>query len=106
MLDPSARHVYLDALRPPPDFQLDRAVATTFSLDLLTLLAAPLSFALFECDHAEQALANPIAVLEALRRATGKFTVFCQRGRISVPRFEKLLFGYLEPVGHAAVPGG
>ena len=38
MLDPEARYIYLNELKPPAGYVLDRAVATTFSLDLLTLL--------------------------------------------------------------------
>ena len=70
MLEPNTRHLYLDALRPPEGYQLDRAVATTFSLDLLTLLMAPLSFAMFECESKDEALQNPYALLQALKRAT------------------------------------
>lgn len=53
MLDPNSRRLYLEALQSPEGYRLDRAVATTFSLDLLTLLMAPLSFAMFECEHSE-----------------------------------------------------
>ena len=36
MLAPDNRALLLDALRPPPGYSLDRAVATTFTLDLET----------------------------------------------------------------------
>jgi hypothetical protein len=98
MLDPNNRHVYLEALQPPAGYGLDRAVATTFSLDLLTLLMAPLSFAMFECERADQALKDPIALLEALRQTTGKLAVFCQKGRIAIPSANQLLYSYLEPM--------
>ncbi|MCL6558110.1 MAG: phospholipase D family protein, partial [Firmicutes bacterium] len=96
MLSPNERHLYMEALKPPAGYFFDRGVATTFSLDLITLLVAPLSFALFECKEEKEFIANPIAVLEALRRAAGKLAVFCQRGRISIPSTGSLLYSYLE----------
>ena len=98
MLDPNARLVYLDELCPPDDYFLDCAIATTYSLDLLSLLMAPLAMALQDCRSQEAALADPIAVLEALQRTTGRFAVFCQQGRIPVPSTDSLLYSYLEKV--------
>ena len=45
MLAPDSRELLLDALRPPTGCSLDRAVATTFTLDLETALTVPLAFA-------------------------------------------------------------
>ena len=98
MLDPTARHLFLEKLRPPTECRLDYAVATTYSLDLLTLLTVPLSSAMFECDSADQALRDPTALLEALERMTGRLSIFCQRGRIAVPSAQQVLFSYLEPM--------
>jgi hypothetical protein len=98
MLEPNSRQIYLEELRPPAGYVMDRAVATTFSLDLLTLLMAPLSMALQECRAREEALQDPIAVLEALRQTTDRLVVFCQQDRIAVPSKDALLFRYLEPV--------
>ena len=47
MLAPDNRALLLDALRPPPGCSLDRAVATTFTLDLETALMVPLALAGF-----------------------------------------------------------
>lgn len=98
MLEPSARYLYLEALRPPEGYVLDRAVATTFSLDLLTLLMAPLSFAMFECESKDRALQNPLALLDSLQQAAQKVSVFCQKGRIAVPSTHQVLYSYLEPM--------
>lgn len=102
-LDPNVRRIYLDELRPPPGYVVERAIGTTYSLDLLALLAVPLSMACFEC-RASDVLRDPIAVLEALRRSTGKVTVFSQQGRLHVPRQLSLLFSYLEAVVVEARP--
>lgn len=102
-LDPNVRRIYLDELRPPPGYVVDRAIGTTYSLDLLALLAVPLSMACFEC-RANDVLRDPIAVLEALRRSTGKVSLFSQQGRLQVPRQLSLLFSYLEAVVVEARP--
>lgn len=99
MLTPGSRHVYLDALRPPTGFSLDRAVGTTFSLDLETLLAVPLGFAMLDWEDHKGALArDPVALLHALRRCADRVTVFCQAGRIAAPARHHPLFAHLEPM--------
>jgi len=96
MLDPNERTLYLDALRPPSGYKLDQALATTYSLDLLTLLTVPLSFAKFELKKKDEIINNPVTILEALQRSSGKFHVFCQNGNIKVPTSPNSLFYYLE----------
>ena len=98
MFDPDARLIYLQELQPPPGYRLDRAVGTTFSLDLLALLMAPLSMALQQARRGEEILRDPVALLEALKRTAGRITVFCQRGRIAIPKDQAPLYSYLEPI--------
>lgn len=97
-LNPYARNIYLEDLRPPESFVFDRGIATTFSLDLLTLLMVPLSMVLFESNSKDEILKDPIGVLEALRQTSDKLGIFCQQGRISVPRNDSLLYSYLERI--------
>lgn len=98
MLEPDERVHLMELLRPPVGCQLDLAVGTTFSLDLLSALLLPLSFAFFdwERDDGEPA-ADPLALLEALRRYRDRFTVFCQSGQISLPAKYPPLITFLEP---------
>jgi len=96
MLDPKDRQLYIRALQPPSGYNLDRALATTYTLNLLTLLAVPLSFARFDLKTKDKILEEPISILEAVRRIAGKFHVFCQNGGIKVPSFANPLFQYLE----------
>ena len=42
-LDPETRVLYGDSLQPPPGYVFDAAIATTFSLDFETALAAPVN---------------------------------------------------------------
>lgn len=99
LLDPDARTVYLSALRPPMGYTLDRAIGTTYSLDLMTLLAVPLAFALFDRAEAkDDLLKDPVLLLEALRRYAGRTTVFCNVGQIGTPSGQHPLFIALEPM--------
>jgi len=96
MLSTDQRELLLDALRPPQGYRLDRGIGTTFTLDLLTLLIAPLSMAFLEVADTAQALENPLLLLEALRRCANRITVFCQAGRIAIPPPDNLLYSFLE----------
>ncbi len=101
MLEPRARRLLLDALRPPDGYALGHAVGTTYSLDLLALLVAPLAFSMFEVDD-DEGRADPLALFAALRRHAGRVTLFCEAGRIAVPARSQPLFGYLEEAVYEA----
>ena len=90
MLEPGHRLLYLEELRPPEGYQLDRAIATTYSLDLLSLLMAPLSMVLYESQSKDEIIKDPLAALEAIKRSTGRIGLFCHKGRISVPKDQQL----------------
>ena len=97
MLEPQDRRLLFESLRPPAGYTLDRAVGTTFSLDLLALLAVPLAFTMFDRqDDGGSRIADPLALLEAVRRHADRITVFCQAGQTYVPRRSEALYGYLE----------
>jgi len=98
MLQPDERMHLLELLRPPSGCQLDLAVGTTFSLDLISALMLPLAFAFFDWEKPDGELAaDPLALLEALRRYRDRFTVFCQSGQIRLPGTYPLLVTFLEP---------
>ena len=97
MLEPESRLLLLDALRPPPGYSFDRAVGTTFTLDLVALLITPVAFALFDVESDDgRVAANPIAVLESVRRFADRITVFTQAGQIKVPPAFRAAYAYLE----------
>lgn len=110
MLDPSQRRHLVDALRPPPGHELDLAIGTTYSLDLLALLTAPLAFTFFDYEGEDGQHAgniDPLALLEALRRYAERILICCDAGRITVPRTAQLLFSTLEPcVYEVGAPNG
>jgi len=97
MLAPDDRRTLLEALRPPAGYQLDRAIGTTFSLDLQALLLAPLAFTLFGWQDSSNATgADPLALLQAVRSYAERIHIFCQAGQIAIPRPNQLLLAYLE----------
>ena len=97
MLRTRERTLLLDSLRPPTGYRLRRAVGTSFTLDLMALLTAPLAFTFFDAhDEGGAPVTDPVALLEALRRHAEKITLFCQAGAISVPRPEQKLLAYIE----------
>ena len=94
MLSPEERAVLREQLKPAPGDHLEIAVATTFTLDLTAALVAPLSFASFDIAGA----ADPVAVLEAVRSAADRVTVFSQLGEVRVPSTASDLMSFLEPM--------
>lgn len=98
MLDPQEnRRQLFDALRPPDGYQLDQAIGTTYSLDLLALLTVPLAYTFWGGeDEQGQLTQDPLALLHGLRQTADRLTLFCQAGQISVPKANQRLFAYLE----------
>lgn len=103
MLDPRDRGALLEALRPPPGYVVDSAIATTYSLDLLALLTAPLAFSLFDrlavrADDREGGAGrlDSFALLHAVRKHAERLVVFCQAGCIGRPKSYRQLLTYLE----------
>ncbi len=103
MLNPDSRTLFHEALRPPDGFELDAAIATTYSLDLTAMLLAPLAFARLDGftrpigeGQSQSESIDPFALLKTIRTFAERTTVFCQSGQISVPRGYQRLFAYLE----------
>jgi hypothetical protein len=97
MLEPQNRQMLLEALRPPDGFHLDRAIGTTYTLDLLALLTTPLAFTFFDWSTETSPLGlDPLLVLAAIRQNTERITIFCQAGRIQIPKRDQKLMPYLE----------
>ena len=96
MLEPDSRAVLTEQLRPPTGFRLNQAVATTFTLDLISALSIPLAFA----SHRLRESDSPIAILDAVRRESDRIDVFAQAGQISAPSNALDLVAFLEPMIH------
>lgn len=97
MLEPQTRRLLLESLSPPDGYELNCAVGTTFSLDLLALLSVPLAFTFSDWEDSEgQPTDDNLALLESIKRHAGRISIFCQAGQISVPKKDQRLFAYLE----------
>lgn len=96
MLELDQRRLFLEALKPPAGYEFDRGIGTTFTLDLTALLITPLSLALLDHGDETESLADPLLLLESLRRFSDRITLFCQAGRISIPKKFNHLYHYLE----------
>ncbi len=102
MLDPNTRNLYTSLLTPPPGFVLDQALATTYSLDIQTMLTIPVHLSLLGAERHE----DGIAVYEAVRRTMDRVTVYLQRGQIHAPQQGNSLYGLLEPCMVEVEPPG
>lgn len=102
MIDPDKRSLLTDALTPPPGCRFDSGVATTYSIDLITLLSLPLHLSWLASGEEPVDKVDPIRMIEALRRTGDQLTVFCERGRMLAPRLPTPLLGLLEGIVHEA----
>ena len=105
MLEPGRRRLFTDTLRPPEGYVLDRAVGTTFTLDLMTLLAVPLAFTFRDAyDSNGQLPTELLSLLESARRYAGRIMVFYHGGRMGVPRASQPALAFVEQSVIAAFP--
>ena len=97
MLRTDERALLVDLLTPPDGgFRLERAVGTTFTMQLESLLRVPLAVVGSEW-HDD---ADPLGVMEAVRSSADRIDAFCQAGMLSVPATASPLLAFLEPVVH------
>jgi hypothetical protein len=86
-----------EALRPPDGHELEQLVVTTFTLDLVSLLSVPLAFAWFGVQGDSDAVErDPLELLAAVERQSGRITVFHQAGAIAVPGRHRQLLSLVE----------
>lgn len=97
MLKPDDRKLLLELLQPPPGHEIEWAIGTTYSLDLVALLSAPVAFAFSDWqDQDGRPIADPLALLKAVREYADRVCLFCQAGQIGVPRAYQPLLTNLE----------
>ena len=71
-------------LMPPDGYKLDKAIGTTYSLDLEALTAVAICLGLSE-ETDSKLMQNPISMLNALQKVSDKIILFCEAGQIKVP---------------------
>src|SRR5690625_5209910 len=105
MLRPDSTLLLTDALRPPAGYQVDHAVATTYSLTLTAMLIAPMTFTLGELgDSQTLSSTDPIQLLDAVECHVDHTTVFVQAGGIHVPTSHSRIHAFLEDSIHEVLP--
>ncbi len=96
MLQPDERTLLAELLEPPEGYQLDHAIATTFTLDLNALLTIPLGFVGSDLNESS----NKLSLMQSVQQFAGRIDVFNQRGMIKVPSRPNSLLAFLEPMIH------
>lgn len=71
-------------LMPPDGYKLDKAIGTTYSLDLEALTAVAICLGLSE-ETDSKLMPNPISMLNALQKVSDKIILFCEAGQIKAP---------------------
>lgn len=74
---------YLDALRPDPGWLVERAILTTYSADLVTVVAALLALAGLDDDRGSGSKVDFANAYEQLRN---KVLILLQAGQLGLPR--------------------
>lgn len=86
---------YGEILHPPENYKLDKAIATTYSLDLFTLLCIPV--ALFYSKNLDGKIGdNRMDILDAIQKTSDSVKVYCQKGKIKVPNAPNKIISFVE----------
>jgi len=104
MLNPDNRHLYLQSLKPPANYELEYGIGTTYTLDLTTLLMIPLAASSFSTFENKEISSDNIALFDSLQKIINKLTVFCQEGQIALPKNINLLYSFLDQTVVEAKP--
>jgi hypothetical protein len=105
MLNPKTERVdYGLELRPPEGYELDSAIAATYTLDLDALLSVPVALCFHDTLEGE-IQGERLALLEAIGQLNNRLKVFYQAGKIKLPSSYNRLFALLEPWLQPVMPG-
>lgn len=96
MLDPKKNTIdYGESLVPPEGYELNYAIGTTYSLDLEALLVLPVALFYSETFDIKKGDIR-YDMIESITQASKKITVYCQKGKVAVPKKYNFLFSYWE----------
>lgn len=104
MFEPDNRSLLLTALRPPLGYRFDYGIATTYTLDFLSALSAPLALAgYWVADNLETNQVDQVSICDALDAVRSRLDIFVQTGNIETRAASKApspLVALLEPMIH------
>ncbi|MDN3585015.1 phospholipase D family protein [Mucilaginibacter flavus] len=96
MLQPDKDRLDLGLLLSPPiGFQVDKAIATCYSLDLDALISIPIALC-FSTTLEFNVTEHIVEILEAIRRTSESIKIYCQKGQIKVPQNQHRLYHFIE----------
>lgn len=106
MLDVKRNRLDYGRLLIPPDgYKLTQAVATTYSIDLDTLLSIPV--ALYYAQTLEgQLQGKDVQLIRAIQHTARMLTIYHQEGQVKVPRTAKDIYAYFEDSLVPILPDG
>ena len=84
---------FLDALQPEPGYTVDHAMFSTYSADLVVVVAAMLALSGFDNDHGS---GSKVDFANAFRFAKDRLRILVQNGRISVPHQRKPVLAIMD----------
>jgi hypothetical protein len=96
MIQPNARSTLVEAVTPPAGYEFDTGIATTYSLDIATLMVLPAHLAWLAASEDEGVQNDPLRLFEGMRQTTKRLSVFADSGRLHVPRTPRALVGLTE----------
>ena len=106
MLKPEVDRLdYGQQLIPPEGYELNVAIASTYSLDLNALLAVPIALCFSDTLDGDLK-GEKLALFEAIGQLKDKLRVFYQKGNIATPSTYNRLFTLLEPCLQPVIPEG
>lgn len=82
-------------LNPPEGFRLERAVATSYSLDLVTLLSIPVAL-YYQKNLDGKITEDRMDIFDAIQKSSDTITVYCQKGKIKVPAEYNRMLTFIE----------
>ncbi|MEG2787998.1 MAG: hypothetical protein RR942_09265 [Romboutsia sp.] len=96
---------YGELLSPPKGFKVSRAVGTTYSLDLETMISIPISLCFSQSiDNSKNK--EKLHIVDSIVKCSKIIKVYCQQGQIHVPKNTYSLYSLLEDSIAQVLPDG
>ena len=104
MLKPDSDRVdYGEELAPPVGYALTKAIGCTYSLDLNTLISIPISLGQ-SAEMIFDSSKGKLQLLDGLIKTANKIHIYCQKGKITVPKESIKLYSLLEESIYEVLP--
>ena len=82
-------------LNPPSGFVMQRAVATTYSLDLSAFLSIPVAL-FYQRNLDGKVSEDRMDIFDAIQKTSDTITIYCQKGKIKVPESSNRIVSFIE----------